>query len=547
MVTNFYTLQALVQEWRESLRGCIVGDVYSQSKDELTMAFASPETTWMVRTRMRQPFQYVFRSEGYNKARRNVATLFPALFDRTVRDLRIADRDRVVFIDLDDGTYVQCMLFGSKANVLHVSAGGIVLDAFQRKESLTGQPATAPRPAPCIRSAANLKAAWRTDAKNSAKAVSRAYPLFNATLAGEVLHRAGIQAPTPDLCTDDDLSRIFEAAEEVHTALLAGRPRVYRDGARVTAYALIPIHAYRHFTEEVFDTTNAAVSLFVRRSLAQAHFDTAYKPLEKALRTARDQAQHRLDAMLTALSEESRADKYERWGHLLMAAQHDIPPQVDKVELDDLFEENHRITVPLDPALTGVENAQRYYEKARNTRLARTHAEERLDGMEARAETAGQLLDELQQFSTAADIRKFEKAEAKRLAPFLGQQHAAVDQVPYRRYDLGSGYEVFVGKNAKQNDDLTFRYARKFDYWLHARGIPGSHTVLRRPGRTSEPQKHIVEQAASIAAYYSKARGSSLVPVIIVERKHVRKPKGAAPGAVLVDREDVVIVEPGLP
>ena len=548
MITNYYTLRALALEWNADLTGSILGDAYSQSKDELTLAFATSESEWMVRIRIRWPFQYLFRVEGYNKARRNVASLFSNAYDRTVKAIRIADRDRMVYIDFTDGTFLQIMVFGSKANVLFVGPDNIVLDAFQNKEALTGTDAPLSRPAPDIDTFDTFKAAWQNDSKSTAKAVSRVYRLFDATLSREVMHRAGITVKTPALCEPADLLRIFEEGSKLHAQLLKPSPRIYWQEPRAVAFSTTSLYEHHALNEECFDTVDAAINLYVRRQLGQRNFDAAYMPLEKALRTARDQNQNRLEKMLTALSEESRAEKYERWGHLLMAAQHDVPPDVDKVQLDDLFNNNQAVTIPLDPRLTGVENAQKYYEKARNTRLARQHAEERLERVETLAEEAASLLNALNALKTAGDIRKFTKAEARRLAPFLGQQHKTpVEQIPFRRYVLGSGYEVWVGRNAKQNDALTFKYARKFDFWLHARGVPGSHAVLRRPGRTAQPQKSILERAAAIAAYYSKARGSSLVPVIVTERKHVRKPKGAAPGAVLVDREDVVLVEPGLP
>ena len=146
-----------------------------------------------------------------------------------------------------------------------------------------------------------------------------------------------------------------------------------------------------------------------------------------------------------------------------------------------------------------------------------------------------------------SDLQRFLKEHADDLAPFVGEEAAGQDRVPFRRYDLGGGYEVWVGRNARQNDDLTFHHAQKYDLWMHARGVPGSHAVLRLPGRNAQPGTPLLMRAAAIAAYYSKARGSSLAPVMVAPRKYVRKPKGAAPGAVVVEREDVLLVEPGLP
>jgi predicted ribosome quality control (RQC) complex YloA/Tae2 family protein len=142
------------------------------------------------------------------------------------------------------------------------------------------------------------------------------------------------------------------------------------------------------------------------------------------------------------------------------------------------------------------------------------------------------------------EVRKTSRSLLERNASSTGASERAI---PYRRFDIGSGFDVWVGRNAKQNDELTTRAARKFDIWLHARGVGGSHVLLRPPNRTAGVPEGLVLRAAAIAAYYSKARGSSLVPVVVAERKYVRKPRRAPPGTVLVDRHRVVMVEPGLP
>jgi predicted ribosome quality control (RQC) complex YloA/Tae2 family protein len=325
-------------------------------------------------------------------------------------------------------------------------------------------------------------------------------------------------------------------------------PRIYWKEDRAVQFSLAELTTYAHLRPEPFSSVDKGLQVFVRRKLGQHAFESVFEPLERALRSARDQYRSRLETMLNSMAEESRADRYERWGHLLMASQSAIPPHTEEIEVDDLYEENMRTTIPLDPGLNGIENAEKYYEKARQTRKARRHAEDRLLLTEARAAEADGLWQELQGLQSRPEVLQFEKLNAERLAPYLGQQASeAVQQVPFRRFILSSGFEVWVGKNARQNDTLTFVHARKFDFWLHARGVSGSHTLLRRPGRTTMPDKRIKQQAASIAAYYSKARGSHLVPVIMAEKKYVRKPRGAAPGAVIVEKEEVLLVEPGLP
>jgi predicted ribosome quality control (RQC) complex YloA/Tae2 family protein len=116
-----------------------------------------------------------------------------------------------------------------------------------------------------------------------------------------------------------------------------------------------------------------------------------------------------------------------------------------------------------------------------------------------------------------------------------------------RRHTLSGGWIVLVGRSNRENDVLTHRIARQHDLWLHARGVAGSHVILQREGHREKPGKPIIEQAAAIAAYYSKARTSSMVPVVYTEKRYVRKPRKAAPGLAVCIREKVVLVEPRLP
>ena len=551
MLTNYHTLHALVQAWRADLVGCVLGDAYSQVRDELTLALASPETTWMVRCSVQGGLHYLFRGEGYNKARRNVATLFDAAIDHRVVDVRIAERDRMLYLDLEDGLTLQIVLFGPRANVFLTGRDGRVVEAFKHDEKHRGAPAPTPRAAPAVPTFEVFETRWPGRGKTVERALTSAFPLLDQMLAAEVRHRAGVPDGDPEACTEAERRQLFEAARDLFDAFAAPEPCVYWDDRRPEAFALVPLQTMAAaYEEERFETLDDAVRVYVRRLLADRHFRRLYEPLEQALAQAADDYARKADRMLEELSHESRAERYEHWGHLLMAQAAGQPAGADEITLPDLFAEAPEapaVTIPLDPKRTGVENAERYYAKARQTRQAREHAERRLDEMVTKADEAAALLEELRGLERAADVETFRKDEAARLAPFVASSAADVDRVPFRRFALSDRYELWVAKNARQNDELTFRHAQKYDLWFHARGVPGSHAVLRLPHRDAEPPRGVLEQAAGIAAYYSKARGSGLVPVMMAPRKYVRKPKGAPAGAVLVEHEEVLLVEPRAP
>jgi len=547
VVNNYYTLRALVREWKPDLIGGTVTDVFSQHKNELTVALETGEQDWMVRGSVQRPFLHLFRVEGYSKARRNVATLFEDAIGQAVTDVRIADRDRLVSLDLDDGSTILWQLFGARANAFHVAPGGTIVEAFQNDEELAGTEAPTPYPAPMPDSFAEFEERWNDNRNKTRQAVQSAVPLFGRTLARETLHRAGVNTDAPEDCTEAERRALFTAAMDLCDALETPAPVTYGTGQFPDAFSLLPLRHRADDSAEHYDTVDAAVSTFVRRRLAEEHFHRLYDPLEEALESAVEHERRSAEQMRAELDSESRAGRYERWGHLLLAQQDRVPAGAEEVALPDLFADGEPVTIPVDPAKSPVENAQHYYRRARRTRRSRTEAKRRLDDTVERAERAEQLLDELREIDTLDGIKQFRSEREADLVPFVEREDADVDRFPYRWFDLGDGFEVWVGKNARQNHELTFHAAQKYDLWLHAREVPGAHTVLHLPNRDAEPGTRRIYTAAAIAAHFSKARGSGLVPVMVTERKYVTSPKGADPGVVRVDREDVVMVEPGLP
>ena len=121
------------------------------------------------------------------------------------------------------------------------------------------------------------------------------------------------------------------------------------------------------------------------------------------------------------------------------------------------------------------------------------------------------------------------------------------EKLPFRIFTVDGGFEVWAGKNSANNDLLTLRYAKPDDLWFHARGGSGSHVVLKVRSGKGEPGKKAREQAAGIAAYYSKMKTSGTVAVAMTEKRYVRKPRGSAPGAVVLEREKVIFIHPALP
>jgi predicted ribosome quality control (RQC) complex YloA/Tae2 family protein len=277
--------------------------------------------------------------------------------------------------------------------------------------------------------------------------------------------------------------------------------------------------------------------------------------LERRLKSAR-----RLVENLTR--DFDRAEKgalYRRKAEALAAHLHEIPAGTESVEVSDP-RDGKPLVIALDPAQAPAANMEAWFRRARKADKGRDVIAERL----AEARTAVATLE------TAADAWQRTRADTgtdlDRLASLQSWRadHAGLFPTkkerapggrygpeeparPFRRYLVDDRWEVWVGRNNKENDVLTHRTAHSLDIWLHAQGVPGSHVILRTGGKPEQVPRSVLEKAAALAAMNSKARHSGLVPVIHTEQRYVRKPRKAPPGTAVCLREKSVFVEPALP
>jgi predicted ribosome quality control (RQC) complex YloA/Tae2 family protein len=550
LLLNYYIIRSLASEWADpesesSLIGSVILEAWSSSAEELTLLLGFEDGEEVsLRICVKPGLSYTFRQPGAGKPRKNTTPLFKALYGQTITGVAVADRDRVLDVRTDGGLTMRSFLFGSAANALVLDPAGELIEAFRSKAALRSVPESRPAPNPVT--AEDIEARWPSGAQMLSKALTRAMPLFDRWLAEEAVARAGLSIEDSSLAAQKDFEKLAVAVHSVREDLNSPTPILYRDERTPITLSLIEL-SIPPGEPQLFESVDTAVRALVRATLSEQGFRTGYEPLLTAVEQAAVRARQGLVAMEKELTRPSRADQYEKWGHLLMASEAGASAGREAVVLADLFGAGESVTIPLNDAQSGLENANRYYDRARRSRRAREEATRRVTQARAWAlETAG-ILEEVRAVEDGKGLKAFLKSHADGIARIRGKSGKAKDGIPFRVYTLPSGYVVWVGRNAKQNDQLTFKHARKHDLWMHARGVAGSHTVLRRDSKTTMPPPAVLDQAAGIAAWHSKARGSELVPVIVTERKYVRSPRKALPGAVLVDREEVLIVTPRVP
>jgi len=269
--------------------------------------------------------------------------------------------------------------------------------------------------------------------------------------------------------------------------------------------------------------------------------------IQRALKKLKEKAKKIEDDLKQA----ERFEQYRRFGELLMMNKQDIKKGQTSVKLTDLFDPAHPIIeIPLDPKFTAVRNAQSYFKKHKKAKDALRIIKKRRSETEDRIAQLENIFRQLEKKEERVDLE-----ETRRNLNRMGFLKEPKSQTGRRKEKGGSfrtflteeGSEILVGRNNKENDYLTFKFARPDDLWFHAQDVPGSHVLLRRRDRKNEPSFSEIKQAAKVAAYFSKARRENKATVIYTRAKYVRKPKRGKPGLALVEREKTILVQPGLP
>ncbi|BCA85739.1 hypothetical protein EsVE80_12620 [Enterococcus saigonensis] len=250
--------------------------------------------------------------------------------------------------------------------------------------------------------------------------------------------------------------------------------------------------------------------------------------------------QTKLKKRQQTLKESEKAEEYRQKGELLTTFLHEVPKGVRAVTLMNYYDEDRPIAIKLNPALSPSQNAQKYFHRYQKLKNAVKLVYQQID--EAKAEIA-YLESVLAQIEIAGpmdlDFIREELTTQGYLKKTTKRKKATTKSKP-DEYLSSDGTTILVGKNNLQNDQLTLKTARKTDYWLHTKDIPGSHIIIK----SSQPSENTILEAAELAAYFSKYRHSARVPVDLVQVKYIKKPNGAKPGYVIYENQKTYYITP---
>ncbi|MBI5472250.1 MAG: DUF814 domain-containing protein [Ignavibacteriae bacterium] len=543
MLTNYYTLSYLAARLAEKLVGTAISEAFSQERDQLVLRFGGIDDALIISCD--RVINTLYLRPQFARAKSNSVDVLERCVGQTITAVDMHPVDRVVMFRLKSGERLDAYFFGAKSNVVVVGSDEKIVDAFRNSKDKIGTQAEY-RSGEILFDFDAFRRRFSTPQLATISTLLREeFPTLGATLTREVLHRAGVLHAIGAMSIDEPaLVKIQQALGAVLTELTNPLARVYIEHAGAEPklhFSLVTLRQLQAVEEQKFENIFEAIRFYVARVRVRESIDEQKHHLLGKLRQKVAKARRTIEAVEADLELNKRADEYQRFGELLMQHLNEVGQRTTHVALDG-------IDIPLQKELSAVRNAQRYFDKAKRSRIAQQQASERLSGLRATVEPAEMLIKRIEEITTRDALKEFMSEHNNELELFgIGPKTEQREQLPFRIFTVDGGFEVWAGKSSKNNDELTLKHAKPNDLWFHARGAAGSHVILKVNSGKGEPGKKAKEQAASIAAYYSKMKNAKMVPVAMTEKKYVRKPKGAAPGSVTIEREKVIFAEPALP
>jgi predicted ribosome quality control (RQC) complex YloA/Tae2 family protein len=528
----------LAKEINDHCQEMIITECYSQEKHVLTMHCETQDgkqhahIEWSMHTAS----PIVMLKENIHRARNNSVDLLPEIIGRKILSCMKHPTDRIIFLRLTGASVIGQFFGGSNTALFVVDDEDRIIDSFKRSPLPSGEIYLSM--ISHIPSLIDIAPESRLlDAIQKAGNCGKLY-------AQEIFSRFVKKHPhiqphqSLQSLTDVEYEDLHVCHQEIMDASMhSSTAYILEMEDHSLALSCLPLC---NSIREIWSGTSMSEAIRRYQGLSQKHlrFVKLRAEIEEELIHQREKIEQTIAHITDEEKSQQRIQEAHQIATLLLA--NPYPALRVNDDTIELLDEGLKIAIPAFKGKTYAEHAEYYFKKAKNARERMELRKKTLPDLRLRLE---QLIAMQRTLSDSPDIRMIETMlkQVKGDAYKLQEKQA---QTAFREFTLNKQYVLYVGRNAQNNDQLTTKFAKPNDVWLHARGVSGSHAILRGP---AHPPKHILEVACEIAAYFSKSRKGTFVPVAYALKKYVRKPKGAGPGSVVMEREEVLMVEPRLP
>ncbi len=577
MAFDGITIAALVKELKDALSGGRIYKIAQPENDELLLTIKTADggqRRLLISASASLPLIYLTEN---NKPSPMTAPGFCMLLRKHLQNGRITDLtqpglERIIHLHIDhlnemgDLCHKRLIveIMGKHSNIIFADENDMIIDSIKHisgmvssvREVLPGRPYFIPmtqdKQNPLCADFSSFKNTLTGSHMPVYKALYSFYTGLSPVMAQEICHRGGLDGDTSTAFFtetpegEEILQKLYTSFECIMTQIKEGdfHPAIFYEKGVPAEYAPLPLTIYSQDDARFFDSVSQLLEQYYAEKNTFTRIRQKSADLRKIVQTALERNIKKYDLQVKQMQDTEKKDKYRIYGELLNTYGYEASVGDKSLEALNYYT-NEMMTIPLDPLLSPSENAKKYFDKY--GKLKRTY--EALSTLTAQVKEE---IDHLESIQAALDI-------ALREEDLIQIKEELMDNGYIRRkgnakkvkftsrpfhYVNRDGFHMYVGKNNFQNDDLTFKFASGGDWWFHAKGIPGSHVVVKTEG--AELPDSAFEDAARLAAHYSKARGQDKVEIDYTEKKNVKKPNGSKPGFVVYYTNYSMIIDSDL-
>jgi len=572
MAFDGITIASIVHELKTELTSGRITKIAQPENDELILTIKTKGATRRLFISADAALPLIYLTEN-NKSGPMTAPGFCMLLRKHINGGRILDvtqpgLERIIHLHighLDEmGDYREKRLvveiMGKHSNIIFINDENTIIDSIKHisglvssvREVLPGRPYFI---AETQNKANPLETTWEefndlVMAKGMPvhKAIYTSYMGISPTAAQEICFRAGIDGDesTAALCDGDPQSHLYQTFTNYlnHIKTNTYTYHIYYENDRPYDFAVLEKTTYRDLTTVAYDSPSEMLEQYYLTRNITGRIRQKSADLRKIIQTHLERNRKKYELQLNQIKDTEKKDRFRIYGELLNTYGYNCEPGAESLEALDYYS-NEMVKIPLDPLLSAGENAKKYFEKY--NKMKRT-----ADALTTLTTEVKDEITHLESIAASLDIALHEEdlieiKEEMISCGYIRRKHQNKREKSKSKpfhYISSDGFHMYVGKNNFQNEEITFKLADGGDWWFHSKGLPGSHVIIKTEGKKLPDRAY--EEAAALAAYYSKGRDQEKVEIDYTERKNVKKPNGSKPGFVVYYTNYSMIITPDI-
>lgn len=571
MALDGIVVASLAKELQENFTNARLSKIAQPEKDELLLTLKGPngQKRLLLSASASLPLVYI---TGTNKPSPMTAPNFCMMLRKHVANGRITsitqpDMERILVFeiehldDLGDLRHKKLIieLMGKHSNIIFCDENDMILDSIKHisaqvssvREVLPGRtyfiPAQQDKMNPLKENGAHFMEHALQKPSSASKAIYTSYTGISPLAANEFCYRANVDGDAPCASlTESEQQKLTEVFLAAMSDIREGHfyPNIIMHQDEPIEYAAIPLTSYASDTILPYDSISEVLENYYAQRSLYTRMRQKSADLRHVINTLLERNRKKYDLQKKQLKDTDKREKYKVYGELIHTYGYQLEEGCKGFDALNYYT-NETIHIPLDATISPLDNAKKYFD--RYAKLKRTY-----EALTDLIEDTQLEIDHLDSIATALDIAeteadlqqiKEEMMESGYIKHKYSKKKTQGKSRPYH-YRSTDGFDIYVGKNNFQNDELTFKFAEGNDWWFHAKGMPGSHVLVKT--KTGEMPDRTFEEAGRLAAFYSKGRGNEKVEIDYLQKKNVKKPNKAKPGFVVYYTNYSLTIQPDI-